>query len=1103
MFVTDEANANAIDPSQIVGNTAEGAVIFQTDNPEQVEAEAASGKFQTPQTPPIQRIPEAESTQVQASQKQQAQNALHQMQTEGQQQLSQINQTEQTIAPRVNAAIAQAQSSIDATAQNNKQLIQSSIQQTRSQFQQKAASSRQQVQAAFAKTQASIRQTTQASKTKLQTDYQSALATLSKSPAALLASTDQVVQKAQQDLLKGAAERSAKAIALGQKRQAQYMAEPLPETSAVGDFFNGGDYHKNRRQAKAEAAIGVAQEQKKAIDQKANEVASQIPARRGDIATGAQQLVDKYKAQLEQQRTSAIAKLDQAQQQNLAQAQQQQKTQLDAITKQLTEKLGTLTPIATQQSAQVDQAKQQQQQSLQKSGRTAIAKLQKSIHAAESSGQKLLQKLSTEASKHRNPSPAAIQAVAKQAKTQLTNLTTGTKTQLDTGLTQVCGGFTQQQQQANQAIDQIGQATTELASQQLAQFNQAMTGVETAATQAFSNLETQHKQTVDGAVNQATQSFKTAVDAIQNDFKTIEDRLRTVLADSTKGLLGDFDKSLGELDATITREAEKAADKVQPRWKSVVKFIIEIAIAIIVSVAIAAVLASGVGLLAAIGIAALIGAAGGLLKQAATDLLEGNEFQLKNYGMAVLEGAVGGIFSLAGAGVGNLVGGKVGGWMAGKAAGKVAQIAVTKGAEVVVGTVIDTVGSCVTDVIKRSINGDEISLATVWNVVKTEGVKNLLSNTAATAIGTAFQKPIGRWTTGLFDKIGIPRPNAPHAPSATPEHIGAPSKPSSLIDPSTNRPFGAAPEKVELIDPSTNRPFNAAPEKVDLIDPSTNRPFNAAPEKVELIDPSTNRPFNAAPEKVDLIDPSTNRPFGAPPEKVDIIDPTAPKPMTPEVSLETPSQKMATGARTGTPPTPATIADGTVKMQEHPQYSDVIQKAKAEGYEIQITKNGTAHVEVREIVDPSGKVIRVEKILNLQEDMRFLDLEHELGHIQQQTRFENGSLPTERLIERPDGSLKKAPDQQGVLTTGQNAITEYHNRLDEFIRLHERGAGPNLLREHQEGVDVWAKEYWNKGMKGGRSPSQKAWLETYFPDMQALKTRYNEIVKQITPGSNP
>jgi hypothetical protein len=78
--------------------------------------------------------------------------------------------------------------------------------------------------------------------------------------------------------------------------------------------------------------------------------------------------------------------------------------------------------------------------------------------------------------------------------------------------------------------------------------------------------------------------------------------------------------------------------------------------------------------------------------------------------------------------------------------------------------------------------------------------------------------------------------------------------------------------------------------------------------------------------------------------------------------------------------------------------------------------------------------------------MRYLDLEHELGPIKQLERFGDNIPPTERVREQPDGSLKTAPNQQGILTKWQNTITEYHNHLDEFIRLHERGASPELLK---------------------------------------------------------
>ncbi|HBE16715.1 MAG TPA: hypothetical protein DEG17_21680 [Cyanobacteria bacterium UBA11149] len=180
-------------------------------------------------------------------------------------------------------------------------------------------------------------------------------------------------------------------------------------------------------------------------------------------------------------------------------------------------------------------------------------------------------------------------------------------------------------------------------------------------------------------------------------------------------------------------------------------------------------------------------------------------------------------------------------------------------------------------------------------------------------------------------------------------------------------------------------------------------------------------------------------------------------------------------------------------MEQHPQYEEIIRQVKVAGFDIKVGDG--AHVEVKEVVDADGHVIRVEKTLYVQENMRYLDLEHELGHIKQLARFGNSIPPTQRVIDQENGSFKTYPNQQGVLTTWQNTITEYHNRLDEFLRLHERGASPELLKEHADGVEDWYQAYWKKGIKQGYSKSQKQWAERYFPDLAELRYRYLEIAQ--------
>ncbi|MEC4818002.1 MAG: hypothetical protein SAK29_32740 [Scytonema sp. PMC 1069.18] len=212
--------------------------------------------------------------------------------------------------------------------------------------------------------------------------------------------------------------------------------------------------------------------------------------------------------------------------------------------------------------------------------------------------------------------------------------------------------------------------------------------------------------------------------------------------------------------------------------------------------------------------------------------------------------------------------------------------------------------------------------------------------------------------------------------------------------------------------------------------------------------------------------------------------------MKPQKSLE----HLASGAKHGLDPTPETLREGSVRMEQHPNYESSIAEIKRLEFIVKNTLRDEPHVVVREVLNPDLEIIRVEKILYIQEGMRYLDLEHELGHIQQLTeRFGEKLLPTERVIEYPDGLVKDISDRGGVLTSWQNTITEYHNRLVEFLRLHSRGANPELLAEHARGVRAWRGKYLEKGLKGRRSPTRLAWAQEHFPDISTLESQYRDI----------
>ncbi|HEX3762860.1 MAG TPA: hypothetical protein VHW23_29390 [Kofleriaceae bacterium] len=200
-------------------------------------------------------------------------------------------------------------------------------------------------------------------------------------------------------------------------------------------------------------------------------------------------------------------------------------------------------------------------------------------------------------------------------------------------------------------------------------------------------------------------------------------------------------------------------------------------------------------------------------------------------------------------------------------------------------------------------------------------------------------------------------------------------------------------------------------------------------------------------------------------------------------------QKMETGASRGVDPTPESIRQGTVRMEDHPDFPQVREDLQAKGYEFTYDDGQAPKVKIVETVDADGEPIGLKKYLIANRGMRWLDLEHELGHVDQMESMEH-PLVTDRVLE--DGKPYKGPNRGGFLTEQFNAITEYHNRLIEYFRLEDRGVDPATLEEHADGVRYWRERYESKGTKRGRSQTAKEFIDKNFPDLPGLDARWLE-----------
>ena len=219
-------------------------------------------------------------------------------------------------------------------------------------------------------------------------------------------------------------------------------------------------------------------------------------------------------------------------------------------------------------------------------------------------------------------------------------------------------------------------------------------------------------------------------------------------------------------------------------------------------------------------------------------------------------------------------------------------------------------------------------------------------------------------------------------------------------------------------------------------------------------------------------------------------------------SNSSPSRRMNSFAKTGVNPSNYSIKVGTVRMKEHPNYQNLIDEVESKGFKI--IETNEARVRYVEYINKVREVIRVEKELLVIPDMRYIDLEHELGHIKQLEKF-NWKLFTDRFMEKPNGNLKEFNNADDILHPWRDEVTELHNRLQEFLRLYERDANIELLLEHSresnEGVIKWMKLV----NEHSTSKNRPQWIDQYFPDLKDLRRRYADAIDELNnihPGIN-
>ena len=313
--------------------------------------------------------------------------------------------------------------------------------------------------------------------------------------------------------------------------------------------------------------------------------------------------------------------------------------------------------------------------------------------------------------------------------------------------------------QQSTAINQVASSTAASLDQIVAQSSQSLAANQSAVAQTRQAVVDGFTQAATQTVQHHDESDNTAVNGLRTDTDTALSNVRTRLGQYSTDLTNDFTTTLAGMDAKITSEAEAAAAKVQPAWKTFVSILVKIIVAIVVAVAIAALFASGAGIVALLVGGALIGAAGAAVTYLTDCALGLQEFSARALVAEMVTGAIGGAIGAVTAGMGGAIGGMVAKGITNAVAQTVVNVAVSTGVSFIMNSGV----TAVQQIVKNGIMGKPLFENVGRAVVENAGI-NLIG---------AFAGSLGPSRAGTT-KWGLPTGGTPAGgvPGATLSNLG-------------------------------------------------------------------------------------------------------------------------------------------------------------------------------------------------------------------------------------------------------------------------------------------------------------------------------------------
>ena len=376
------------------------------------------------------------------------------------------------------------------------------------------------------------------------------------------------------------------------------------------------------------------------------------------------QQTNQCREMLTTQRTTTLNGLDAAEEQSINELSETMEQLLRSIGQTLQATMQTLGKQEIAQLHMLRDAGARHKMEIEKTAQSATVSLQQSVAQAAMGLITSMNYFSASLHARAAPHPEILRGVLAAVTGQIDERVVTSQAQIEEGIGFVEQGINQRAQQTATLLTTSGQQAIVDVTSVGRGLTTTLAELSIESADTFAQLEASHKTTVGKIGTTSAAGFQQIAAQISTGFNQTKQDLERSFSKALISLARSCE-AYSLIEDRIRKEAENAASQVEPRWKTVLKVLLPIAI-ILITIVVAPFVIGAVGavagVLGATGVlastigavvgGAILGIAASVIIQMGTNLIDG-KFFLEDVWKAAVIGAIGGALGGAGGALGN------------------------------------------------------------------------------------------------------------------------------------------------------------------------------------------------------------------------------------------------------------------------------------------------------------------------------------------------------------------------------------------------------------------------------------------------------------------